>query len=241
MAIGGIAVSHSGQQFGQMFNGFGLVLLDADDAAGAVQHLLHQRRTDQHLGSPFHHHAVIAGQVGLAFCAVNQQKFSFLARGRGQFDVGREGRTAQTDDAVLFDAVQNPGLVFGEFRHQIGRTVDAFFPFIPFHDNLDMGDFVAGEVFAGTDGLDGTAHRRVDTSRNKAAGLGYQLTDFDRVAGGDQGFGRGTQMLGHRHIDLIGQGQHLNGAVPGDFPVIGVNAPDGKGIQFLHHASVLGV
>ena len=97
-----------------------------------------------------------------------------------------------------------------------------------------MGDGVAGDVLAGTDGLDRTGHGAVDEGGDEAARLGKDGADLDRVADGDHGLGRSAQMLGHGNIHGRGQREHLNGAVAGDLAVVRMDAADGECRQFSH-------
>ena len=109
----------------------------------------------------------------------------------------REGSASQTDDAAGLDAVEDSCAIPGNLGHERIGQVDALCPLVTLDGNLHMEDIVAGDILAGSDGLDLAAHRGMDVGGNESAGLGDQLAGLDAVAHGDNGLGRGAEMLGH--------------------------------------------
>lgn len=55
------------------------------------------------LGGAILHQTVIGGNVWLAFCGINDQRFDFIAAAL-QFNASREASTTQSGDAKLMNA-----------------------------------------------------------------------------------------------------------------------------------------
>ena len=83
----------------------GLVVLDADQHLVGLQQMAHDRRATQDLGRAFAHQPVVAGDVGFALGAVQDQRAGRVFGARAQLDVGRKARSAHADDAGIAQPV----------------------------------------------------------------------------------------------------------------------------------------
>ena len=73
-----------------------LVVLDADQDPLGPQHVGDDRHALQHPSRPLAHQPVVAGDVGLAFCPVDDQGLGMPIRSRVELDAGGEGGAAET-------------------------------------------------------------------------------------------------------------------------------------------------
>ena len=143
----------------QQFDGFHLVLFDADDALVGVDGLHEDLDTHEELLGLLKKQTVVAGQVRLALGRVDDDIFGFLAFGDPQLDMGGEGGAAHTDDAAFFHLVDDLfGVEFDVGEQFIGDD-DAFCPFVLLftvdedgglvvarmvHHHIDFGDGAGG-------------------------------------------------------------------------------------------------
>ena len=211
-----------------MGDGLRLVLFDGDRAGDTAEHLLQDGGADDDLFAFFEQDAEVGGQVGFAFAAVDDQAFAFRSGRRGELDVGREGRAAEADDAAELDLLEQGLVVVRELGDERVGRIDAFEPLVAFTGDFDGHDRVAGEVGAGADGLHRTGYGGMDERGNEAAGLGDGLADLDLVADGDEGFGRGADVLGDGDIGGLRKGHGLDPAFAGNLAVVRVDAADGE-------------
>ena len=115
--------------------------------------------------------------------------------------MGREGSSSEAHDTSKLDLLDDALRIIGNLRHKSVRTIDTIHPLITLNRDLNNHLVIAGEVFPGTDGLHCPGHGRVDIRRHESARLGYNLADLDLVPNGDDGLGRGADVLGEGNID----------------------------------------
>ena len=147
---------------------------------------------------------------------------------RRKLDVRREGGAAESDDTGAVDLLDDGRVVGRDVGNQVVRQVDALHPLVAFHGDLDVGHGTAGEVGAGTDGLDRTGHGGMDIGRNETARTGDDLAHFHLVTHlHDRQAGR-TEMLGDGNVHGRCRRQDLGPAVAGEFVVVRMDSADGE-------------
>ena len=213
-------VGELGEGLAHGLDGLGLVLLDADHGAAASEHLLHDGCADDDLLRALEHDAEVAGEIGLALRAVQDQALSFAAGSGIEFHVCRESGSAESDHSAGLDTIEDGCAVFGDFCYEGVGKIHSFHPLVAFHGDFDMHHIVACEVLAGCDGLHGAGCGGMHECGDESAGFGDDLPCLHLVTYGHYGFRRRSQMLCHGHIHGLGQGQHLYGAASGEFCII---------------------
>ena len=197
---------------------FGLVVLDADHELACANEAEQDARARQDAVGALAHQAIVAGDPGFAFGAVDYQRINRLAGRRGQLHMCREGRTAHADKtSVTYQVLQQGRIRFHVSvadggRHAVGnlhrniavRSGNRFLRF----DNNRVADKSArmamlrhGRYFAG--------NRGVDRRGNEPAGFADDLAFDDAVADIDDGLRRSPEMLTERH-DHPGRGWHFD-------------------------------
>ena len=86
-------------------NGFGFVVLDADQGFFGGEHFAHDRRAFDDIVGAFAHQYVVAGDEGLAFRTVDDQRIQLARFSRIQFEMGRKHRTTESDHAGIAQIV----------------------------------------------------------------------------------------------------------------------------------------
>ena len=186
-------------------DGVRLVHFDANDRFIGAEFLPHDFGTlEQRLGA-FHHQAMIVGQVGLAFGAIDQQLPDTDAFGHRQLDVRRKGGATHADDARHLH-----GLDEGVQRHlaPVRHAVD-----IDLLPGKRIGLDADGRREAPVDATkiadlrNGSGDRAVQRRRHEAAGFRDQLTTPDALADRHHGLARHADMLAERH-DVVFDERH---------------------------------
>ena len=201
-------------------DGLRLVLLDADHGTASAKNLLHDGSTHHYLLGTLQHDAEVAGEIGLALRAVQDQALSLAAGSGIELHMGGEGSSAESDHAAGLDLVEDGCAVFGDFSDKGVGKIHSLDPLVALHRNLDVSHVVACKILAGADGLHGTGCGRVYERGDESAWLRYHLACLHLVAYGHDGLRRGAKMLGHGNIQSLGQGQHLDGAAAGEFCIV---------------------
>ena len=209
-------------------DGFGLVLLDGDGAGHVAEDLLEDGGADDDLLALLEEDAEVGGEVRLAFAAVDDQALALGSRRRGELDMGRERCAAETDDAAELDFLEQGFVVVRNLGDERIGLVDAFHPFVAFTGDFDGHDRVAGEVGARGDGLHRTGDGGMDIGGNESAGLGDRLADLDLVTDGDEGLGRGSDVLGDGEESAVRERHGLDPAFAGNLAVVRMDTADGE-------------
>ena len=176
------------------------VVFDGDHAGGRLHDVTEDAHTLDDLVGAFALQAVVTGDVGLAFDAVDHQQLDGVTP--RQLGTGREARAAETDDAGGADSLQQ-GVRGGVQVIQRGRTVRRR-AVLAVGRNHDAGCRQAGRVRhrarfhhqygAGGGGM----HRCTDATD----GLRDQLAPANVVAGTHQALGRLADVLCERQNEL---------------------------------------
>ena len=151
------------------------------------------------------HHAVIAGEIGLAFAAVHHQGVHLRLLGHGKLGVRREGGAAQADHAGIPDRLQDVGA--GGGFHVACLAPQIFLRRAGLAANNNRLGPRSARGRPEFDGLDHAGHRRVVRHRQPVVGARDRLAAHDVLADLDDGMGRLADMLHqrHRHARWIGQ------------------------------------
>jgi len=173
-----------------------LVVLGADDRLFSPQRAHEDAGAGDQVLRLLDHDAVVGRQERLALATVDEHGVDLVILGRGQLDVGREGRAAKADQAGVLDRLDDL------FR---GHFID-----IP---RLEVADLLAvarvdldyHRAGLGTLGgrheiqpLDHPGGRGVLRHRDKAPGLGDQLAAQHLLSGMDNQLRRRAGVLGQR-------------------------------------------
>ena len=227
------AVGQLGEGLAHGLDGLRLVLLYADNGAASAQHLLHDGCTHDYLLGALQHDAVVAGEVGFALRSVQDEALGHAPGGGIQFHMCGEGGSAEADHAAGLDLVEDGRAVFGDLGHEGVGKVHALNPLVTFHGYLDVGDGIAGQVLAGTYGLDGTGCRRVHECGYESARLGDHLSGLHLVSHFHYRLCGSTKVLCHRHIHHFRQRQHFDGASTRQLRIVRMDSADCK--RYLTH------
>ena len=202
------------EALGQLLDGVGLVLLDADDILLGLQELLEQGDALFDQIAVLEHDAVVAGDEGLALRAVDENGLDMALLGGGELGPHGEGRTAETHDAAFAHALEE--------AVKIGRLGDleigALFHFAVALDADGRG--LAATDGIGLDGFDGAGDRGVDGRAVASLLAGDQLADGHVVADLNDGLGRLAGVHIHRQQHLFGH-CHAHGRHAGRAFVMG--------------------
>ena len=177
-----------------------LVVLHADDDLVHAEHLGEVAAAADDLGRALEHRAMVAGDVGLAFRAVDDHRVD-LADAAGDLRVGRERSAAHADDTGLFDHFDH---FLNAQRVGVGGGFHLFTQFvlevIVDHDGHDLA---AHGVGTGLHRSDRTGNACVNGSAETLE-FADLLSKLDIVALGDRGSAGCAEV--HRHGD-----DHLSG------------------------------
>ena len=128
-----------------------LVVLDGDSGTCYAESLLDQRGSNNDLLSLLKKGTEVGCEVRLTFASVDDQHLALLSWRRGQFHVGREGRSAESDDSAETDLLDDGLAVLRDIGHQSLGAINALKPLVTFHSDLHIGLGVAGEILARAD------------------------------------------------------------------------------------------
>ena len=103
-----------------LLNGVGLVLLNADNELLGLQILSQQLHALDDIAAVFHHGAVVAGDVGLALRAVDQNGLNGVAAYRVQLRPQRKCCSAQTYDAAFLHCGEEAVQIVDLRRDDVG-------------------------------------------------------------------------------------------------------------------------
>ena len=195
-----------------------LVVLDANDHLVHAEHFGEIGGAADDLLRPLQHGAVVAGDVGLALGAVDDDGVH-LADTAGDLHVGGEGSAAHTDDTCILDDLHH--LVDGE-GVRVRGGLDLFTELVLEIVFDDHGCHIAAHgIGTGLHSLDRTGNAGVDRGAQTAE-LTDLLTNLHMVANLDKRRARCTEV--HRHGDdhlcrgcqlfdglFIGRGLHVMG------------------------------
>ena len=220
--------------FGQeQIDGVLLVLLDA--VVSLVEAGRDARQLDaleQLLGVVLHGQ-VVAVEVRLALCAVDDEGIDF-AKAAADLERGREHGAAVTDDTGLADAVKD-GFGILHLLGRQGREIRAGGVLEVIFDH-DRGDHIAQGVGSRLDGDHLAGDRRVDGSGDGCRIVSDLLTHLHIIAHRDQRFAGCADMLHHREHDLRRRSNNGHRDIR-RLHVVGMNsAMKLKG--HLHHLSI---
>ena len=169
------------------------------------------------------HQTVVAGEVGFAFHAVEQQEFGLGILGRHELYMRGEAGTAHTDNTHILDPLNDSGAVQGDFAFDFGAAVDAFFPFVALHIYKDGGFGIVRSVRNVGDFVHRAADGRMHHCAQESVVLGEHGAHFHLIAFRHNGLRGGSEVLAHHHADLLGQGQNLGGSFGVEFLVVGMH------------------
>ena len=199
---------------GQLLDGVGLVLFDADDILLGLQELLEQGDPLFDQIAAFEHDAVVAGDEWLALRAVNENGVDVALLRGGELGPHGEGRAAESHHAAFAHALEE--LV------EVGRLRDlqirAFFHLAVALDADGRGLAPAGGV--GLDGLDRAGDRGVHRRAVAALLTRDQLADRDMLPDLYDRLGRLAGVHVHRQQHLLGH-CHAHGRHAGRAFVMG--------------------
>jgi hypothetical protein len=217
---------------GHRRDGFGLVVLDADQGFVGADGMHDDARAVDHLLRKVAHDAVVARNIGLTLAAIDDQRAHAQASAQHELDSGREGGAAEADHPRRRGA---SGDFLGRQGKGIGNRVgiDPAVGEIGF--NRDRGKTEPGWMRSGHfgDGGDGAGHRGVDRRRDVALRLGQQLPLENLLADQDHRPRGATHMLLQGHMDACRLRQHAQRNVGrGALVVVGMHAP----ARFLEEA-----
>ena len=110
-------------------DGGGFVVLDGEQDSLDAERARHQPCSGQHLVTVLLHQAVIAGQVGFALGAIDDQSLQIVTLAQVELDGGGESRATHADDAGLGDPAGDlprfQGERFGDRFDIVGPLVEA--------------------------------------------------------------------------------------------------------------------
>ena len=95
-----------------------LVVLDGYRGVRHAESLLDEGCADNDLLTLLQKRAEIGREVRLALAAVDYQHLALLSRRRGKFHVGREGRSAESDDSAETDLLDDGLAVLRNVCHK---------------------------------------------------------------------------------------------------------------------------
>ena len=225
-----------------------LVVLHADDDLVHAEHLGEVAAAADDLGRALKHRAMVAGDVGLALGAVDDDRID-LADTAGDLRMGRERSAAHADDTGLFDH-------FDHFLNAqcvgVGGRLHFFAQLVLEIIVNDNGhDLTAHGVGAGLHRSDRTGNACVNGSA-EALKFTDLLSKLDIVALGDRGSAGCAEV--HRHGDdhLSGCLELLDGLfIGGSLHIVWMNAAKESLCHSLHlifilpeqwkHCSIIGL
>ncbi len=192
---------------------FGLVHLNADNAFCIGVQLQHNLKAAHDALRFFQHQTVVAGQVRLAFCRVDEDMVDGRILGRVQLYMRREARAAKADNACVFDCCKN--FVIGHCRvvPAFVQAFDFFHLAIVLHNDgfyhRTAGNQHRADVhhFAGNTGKNGRGHER--------AGFGDFLSYLHMVTNSHQRIAGRADVLAHgiEQFRIFLWEYHLDGLV----------------------------
>ncbi len=200
-------------------DGFGLVVLDADQHVLRLDQVREDLDTCYQLGGFFTHQQIVGGDVRLALGAVDDQRADRLGRRGAELYCGGETRATQTIDTGLANQFEQRAalelLVIG-LRMQINPFVLAIAV-----DDDRIGEharYVRKGLWA--DKADHTGRGGVQRCADEAAG-GRDLLAFEHpLAEGDTRLRRGAQVLRQRQYQALGQRCRLDRRAVGQVLVL---------------------
>ena len=150
----------------------GFVRFDADEDRRDPERFCDEPRALGDLGGVLQHDPVVAGEIGFALRAVDDERVDGVLR--VELDRGGEACAAHADDARIRD----PRLDL--FGRRVGERlhISSFILFVVFNDDRAIGD-----------ALDRSAHGRMNGGTDRSACLGDELSLFDGIADGYDGNG----------------------------------------------------
>ena len=95
-----------------------LVILDGDSGTCYAESLLDQRGSNNDLLPFLKKGTEVGREVRLALATVDDQHLALLSWRRGQFHVGREGRSAESDDSAETDLLDDGLAVLRNVCHK---------------------------------------------------------------------------------------------------------------------------
>ena len=106
------------KHFLNMLDRLRLVVLYCDRGVCYAESLLDQRGSNNDLLSLLKKCTEVGREVRLALATVDYQHLALLSRRRGQFHVGREGRSAESDDSAETDLLDDGLAVLRNVCHK---------------------------------------------------------------------------------------------------------------------------
>ena len=201
--------AETGGEPGQVVDGVGLVVLDADVGLGHVEGLHQDADADEDFLALLEHQTVVAGQIGLTLHTVDYQRVAHLALGHRQLDVRRERGAAHAHEAHLADLLDDIGRLKGYLTFDVGRAIDALEPFVALHFDDDGHLSVSVAVDEILDLVDHAGHGRMHIGRHESGRLGNELPHLHRIAFGDHRLCRRADMLRYGYFHNFGHRQRL--------------------------------
>ena len=200
-------------------DGLGLVVLDADQRLARAGAMQHQAHPIDHVGGPVAHDAVVAGEIGFAFAAVDDQRVDLAALAERQLDRRRKGGAAQPDHAGRGD--QRRDLRRCQ-RERIGRNVGLECAVVSIGFKGDGLERQARRMRRGdlADGDDPARCRRMHGRGNAALRFGDQLAFQHLLTDQHHRAGRLPDVLQQRHVKPRRQGQGTQRRIGGRALVI---------------------
>ena len=98
-------VVHS--ELGEVEDSVLLVVFDSDDGTAYTEGTLEDLYADEDLFALAEHEGVVAGEVRFALYSVDDQDLGLSSWGRGELDVGGEGRSSEPHDTGGGDALDD--------------------------------------------------------------------------------------------------------------------------------------
>ena len=159
---------------------------------------------DDRIGT-FQEESVIGGDVGLALCAVDNDRVSLADRAL-DLCIGGEGCAAETADACIFNDLHD--LLRRRFLKRLAKGLDRLVKgveLVVFNDNVANGDALC--IVTGGDLLDCSRNTCVNGTTETCLDNADDLSDLYRVSNVDNGRCMRTNVLGERNRDEVGLGQ----------------------------------
>ncbi len=195
-------------------HGLGFVVLDADQTLPRPGHVHQDQGALDDFRGALAHQAVIAGDVVLAFGAVEDHGVNGLVGGHGQLDGGREDGAAQADDTRLTHPVaQQQRVAFKVIRvrlQNLGRLVQT----IDVNDNARRGQPRRVRHRSRFDGPHHAGGARMHRRTDESIGTGNALPPAHAITRFHQRSGRLTDVHRQRKNQLLRQGRRADGRFP---------------------------